>query len=75
MCIDFGGEPAYQHIQGKWNFQTFYVVVHRMGFNKGFRGIGLADITFRLIEQLCTEKGVHYIVVVIVVKHFCNTAT
>ena len=32
-----------------------------MAFDKAFRGIGLADITFSLIEKFCLKKGVSYI--------------
>lgn len=58
MCIDFDGEPAYDKIDGKWHTTEPYAVVHRMAFNKDFRGMGLADITFRLIDKLCRSKNV-----------------
>ena len=61
MCIDFDGEPAYLNIEGKWRSEEPYAVVHRMAFSKDFRGKGLADITFGLIEKLCLGKGVSYI--------------
>lgn len=58
MCIDFDGEPAYDSIQGEWKTSIPYAVVHRLAFSREFRGIGLADITFRLIEKLCLSKGI-----------------
>lgn len=58
MCIDFDGEPAYEHIQGQWKTSTPYAVVHRLAFSKDFRGTGLADIVFRLIEELCLSRSV-----------------
>ncbi|MGI6027801.1 MAG: GNAT family N-acetyltransferase [Candidatus Heteroscillospira sp.] len=58
MCIDFDGEPAYDKIEGNWNTTEPYAVVHRMAFSPEFRGIGLADITFKLIEELCVDRGV-----------------
>ena len=61
MCIDFDGEPAYENIEGKWRLEAPYGVVHRMAFDKKFRGMGLADITFNLIEDLCKRKNIHYI--------------
>lgn len=61
MCIDFDGEPAYENIEGEWQTQEPYVVVHRMAFGREFRGKGLAGKTFRLIEQLCVSKGVRSI--------------
>mgnify|MGYP002517367962 CR=1 FL=1 len=61
MCIDFDGEPAYDDIQGRWRTEEPYAVIHRMAFRKEFRGIGLTDITFGLIEDLCIQNGIHCI--------------
>ena len=62
MCIDFDGEPAYNKIEGgKWRSDEKYAVVHRMAFDRSFRGMGLTGITFSLIEKLCKENGVGYI--------------
>lgn len=61
MCIDFSGEPAYERIEGAWHYDRPYAVVHRMAFCSEFRGKGLVDRTFALIEQLCLEKNVPYI--------------
>lgn len=58
MCIDFDGEPAYNDIQGNWNTKEPYAVIHRMAFSKDFRGMGLSEITFGLIEELCFSKGI-----------------
>lgn len=61
MCVDFDGEPAYRHIQGRWQTEEPYAVVHRMAFHLDFRGMGLADTAFQLIEALCLAKHVHSI--------------
>lgn len=61
MCIDFDGEPAYQNIEGAWRLEGPYAVVHRMAFHSAFRGMGLAEAAFRLIEELCGRKGVSII--------------
>lgn len=53
LCIDFGGEPAYDNIDGKWQTEEPYAVVHRMAFSGDYRGMGLTDITFQLIDALC----------------------
>lgn len=58
LCIDFDGEPAYDDIQGAWHTEEPYAVVHRMAFSAASRGRGLADITFRLVEELCLANGV-----------------
>ena len=61
MCIDFSGEPAYAEIQGAWGAERPYAVVHRMAFSRDFRGMGLVDTAFPLIETLCLDNGVSYI--------------
>lgn len=61
MCIDFDGEPAYADIEGAWNSDLPYAVVHRMAFGSEYRGCGLSGIAWSLIEKLCISKGVHYI--------------
>ena len=61
MCIDFDGEPAYRKIEGAWRTEGPYAVVHRMAFHSAYRGKGLADAAFRLIGELCGEKGVSVI--------------
>lgn len=58
MCIDFSGEPAYAEIQGAWGAERPYAVVHRMAFSRDFRGMGLVDTAFSLIETLCLDNGV-----------------
>ncbi|MGM9567578.1 MAG: GNAT family N-acetyltransferase [Clostridia bacterium] len=61
MCVDFSGEPAYDSIEGHWQSDKEYAVIHRMAFHRDFRGTGLADLTFGLIEKACLEKDVRYI--------------
>ena len=61
MCVDFDGEPAYEHIDGKWRAELPYAVVHRMAFLPDFRGRGLTGTTFSLIEELCRRKGAGYL--------------
>ena len=58
LCIDFDGEPAYGEIRGAWQTEEPYAVVHRMAFAGEFRGQGLTQTAFRLIEALCLERGV-----------------
>ena len=61
MCIDFNGEPAYENIEGNWRTEGRYAVVHRMAFDKKFRGIGIARETFSLIEELCIQNNIRTI--------------
>ena len=50
MCIDFTGESAYDCIDGSWNSDEPYAVVHRMAFDRKFIGCGMSSITFSLID-------------------------
>lgn len=61
MCIDFSGEPAYERIEGKWSSDQPYAVVHRMALHPAFRGSGLADTAFALIERRCLDQQIFYI--------------
>ena len=61
MCIDFSGEPAYADIKGEWRSNTQYAVIHRMAFRKKYRGMGLADTAFKMVEDLCVKNNVRNI--------------
>lgn len=61
MCIDFSGEPAYADIKGEWRSDTQYAVIHRMAFRKKYRGTGLADIVFKMVEDLCIKNNIRNI--------------
>ena len=61
MCVDFDGEPAYDTIEGRWETEEPYAVVHRMAFARAFRGMGLADTAFSLVGRLCLSRGVRSI--------------
>ena len=61
LCLDFEGEPAYETIEGAWRQDAPYAVAHRMTFHPAFRGAGLADTAFRLIEAVCRQKDTFYI--------------
>jgi RimJ/RimL family protein N-acetyltransferase len=59
MCIDFDGEPAYDHLRGTWHTEEPYVVVHRMAFSEDARGRGLSLSVFHLIEEYARGKNIH----------------
>lgn len=59
LCIDFDGEPAYDHLNGTWKKEGSYVVVHRLALCGANRGKGLASTALMLVEELCREKGIH----------------
>lgn len=63
LCMDFDGEPAYNHIRGRWltDPNADYMVIHRLAFNAQYRGKGLSSEIFNLAEQFCKEKGIQSI--------------
>lgn len=61
LCVDFSGEPAYAEIEGAWGAEQPYAVTHRMAFSRKFRGMGLVDTAFALIEKLCLDRHISYI--------------
>ena len=61
LCIDFSGEPAYADIEGAWRSSTPYAVIHRMAFRKKYRGIGLADMAFKMVEERCVARNIRNI--------------
>lgn len=40
LCVDFDGEPAYDHLNGTWAREEPYVVVHRLALSDAARGPG-----------------------------------
>lgn len=58
LCIDFDGEEAYNEIDGEWNTDEDYVVVHRLAFSSNARGKGISHRVFSLTEDICRKKGV-----------------
>lgn len=60
-CIRFDGEPAYLNIDGKWNYNLPYAVVHRLALSPDFRGTGLTGEAWRLIGEFCVHNGYNVI--------------
>ena len=61
ICIDFGGEPAYDAIKGQWRSKEPSGVLHRMAISPDYRGQGLGGVLLRECERICQEKGVAYL--------------
>ena len=38
LCVDFDGEPAYDHLNGTWAWEEPYVVAHRLALSDAARG-------------------------------------
>ena len=58
VCVSFDGEPAYLEIEGQWNSNSDYAVVHRMAFSPQFRGVGLSDMVWDRIAELCISRNI-----------------
>lgn len=58
FMVDFDGEPCYTAIDGAWQTDRPYAVVHRVAFGKAGRGKGATAAMFRLIRELCAAHGV-----------------
>lgn len=61
ICIDFGGEPAYDSIKGQWRSKEPSGVLHRMAISPNYRGQGLGGVLLLECERICKEKGVTYL--------------
>lgn len=58
LCIDYDGEPAYDRLNGQWQTDGAYVVVHRMALAEQARGRGISSAVFSLVEEMSRRKGV-----------------
>ena len=56
-CIIFGEDPDYLDIEGAWQTDQSYAVVHRMAFAKNSIGKGFSANAFSLIKKFCIENG------------------
>ncbi|MCQ2454706.1 MAG: GNAT family N-acetyltransferase [Clostridia bacterium] len=56
-ALSFGGDKAYEMIDGKWKTDLPYAVVHRLMFGDIARGKGYALKAFSLIKEYCKENG------------------
>ena len=58
FCLDFGGEPAYQALEGHWLSAGPYGAIHRVVIGDRHLGRGLAKQAFALAEAACRRRGV-----------------
>ena len=61
LMADFAGEPVYNDIDGEWKYDGSYAAVHRVAFGNSARGKGASRELFRLVRELCRERGVNAI--------------
>lgn len=61
LCLTEEEEPAYRNIKGAWHKEATYYVIHRWALGDKYRGIGLADKTLELVEEIALNDGIPYI--------------
>ncbi len=57
-CVDFGGEPEYENLDGQWLTDAPYGVIHRMCISSKHRGQRLAVQAYALAEELCKARNI-----------------
>ncbi len=57
LCIDMGGEPAYDRIDGAWLTEGPYGTIHRLAIGSDHRGRGLSKVAFALSEDVIRSLG------------------
>lgn len=58
----FGEEKNYKNIyDGKWISNEEYAVIHRIAIDSNYKGLGIASIIFKNIEDLCLNRSINSI--------------
>lgn len=61
-AVSFDGEETYETIyDGKWLSNNAYAVIHRIAIASDYKGLGLASIIIKNVEELCLNRNVHSI--------------
>lgn len=62
VALIFEGEKTYETIyDGKWISNQEFAVIHRLAVDIDCKGLGLAGILIKNIEELCTKRNIHSI--------------
>lgn len=62
VAVTFDGEKNYECIYGgKWISNHEYAVIHRIAVDTKYKGLGLASIIIKNIEEICLNRGIHSI--------------
>jgi len=59
--VVFNYEPTYDYIDGAWQTNSDFAVVHRLAVAKNIRRSGAAKLIMKNIENLCRKKNIHSI--------------
>lgn len=57
-AVVINGEPAYDHIEGRWLTDGDYVVLHRLAVADEVKGRGVASRFFAETERIARARGV-----------------
>lgn len=61
-AVSFDGEETYETIyDGKWLSNNAYAVIHRIAIASDYKGLGLASVIIKNVEELCLKRDVHSI--------------
>jgi Acetyltransferase (GNAT) family. len=59
VAVIFDGEKSYGSIyNGRWLSEGQYATIHRIAIHSQYKGLGLASVIMRNIEQICLGKGI-----------------
>lgn len=61
LALIFEIEPAYENIEGSWQSEGPYAVIHRAAVSDDFAGKGLAKMIFKKAEKIVLQTGVFHI--------------
>lgn len=62
VVVTFDGEKNYESIyKGQWISNNQFAVIHRIAVDTNYKGLGLASIIIKNIEEICSNNGVHSI--------------
>jgi GNAT superfamily N-acetyltransferase len=57
-AVIFDGEPAYNHINGRWLSNLPYAVVHRLAVADEVKNRGMATLFMQKVQELCKQKNI-----------------
>ena len=62
VYLSFNEEPTYKKIyKGQWLSNGQYAVIHRMAVDSEYKGLGLASLMMKYMEDICLSKNIHSI--------------
>lgn len=56
--VAFNGEPVYEKLEGKWQSDYPYVVIHRLAVYPPLQGHGLSRLFLENVIEMCQAEGI-----------------